>query len=76
MEAPIWMWLIKAINEEKQFDSYSSGFGPGWGYRAGWGYGGFASTTTTGQTSTIHIGSVGLDLYDAGKQKLIWRGEV
>ena len=65
-----------AINQEKQFNSYSSGFGPGWGYGAGWGYGGFASTTTTGQTSTIHIGSVGLDLYDAGKQKLIWRGEV
>ena len=57
-----------AINQEKQFNSYSTGFGPGWG----WGYGG--STMTTGETSTIHIGSVGFDMYDAGKQQLIWRG--
>jgi Domain of unknown function (DUF4136) len=65
-----------AINQEKEFSSYTSGFGPGWGYGAGWGYGGFGgSTTTTGQTWTIHIGSVGLDMYEAAKQKLIWRGE-
>jgi hypothetical protein len=67
-----------AIQQEKQFNSYSSGFGPSWGYGAGWGrgYGGFESSTTTGQTSTIHIGAVGFDVYDAGKQQLIWRGEV
>ena len=66
-----------AINQEKQFNSYTSGFGPGWGYGAGWGrgYGGFESSTTTGTTSTIHIGSIGLDIYDAAKQQLIWRGE-
>ena len=66
-----------AINQEKQFSSYTTGFGPGWGYGAGWGrYGGFETSTTTGHTSTIHVGSVGLDIYDAAKQKLIWRGEV
>ena len=66
-----------AINQEKQFNSYSTGMGPGWGYGAGWryGYGGFESSMTTGQTSTIHIGSVGLDIYDASEHKLIWRGE-
>lgn len=65
-----------AVTQEKQFSSYSSGFGPGWGYGPGWGrYGGFESTTTTGQTSTIHIGSVGLDMYDSAKHDLIWRGE-
>jgi Domain of unknown function (DUF4136) len=65
-----------AVNQEKEFTSYTSGFGPGWGYGAGWRYGGgFESSSTTGYTSTIHIGSVGLDVYDARKEKLIWRGE-
>jgi len=66
-----------AIGQEKQFNSYTTGMGPGWGYGAGWGrgYGGFESSTTTGSTSTIHIGALGLDFYDAAKQSLIWRGE-
>jgi Domain of unknown function (DUF4136) len=66
-----------AVNQEKQFTSYSSGFGPGWGYGPGWrgGYGGFDSSTTIGQTSTIHIGSIAFDMYDASKHLLVWRGE-
>jgi hypothetical protein len=32
------------------------------------------STMTTTQTSTIHVGSVGLDLYDPAKKQLVWRG--
>ncbi len=39
-------------------------------------YDGFESIPTTGQTTTIHIGYVGLDVHDTNKQKLIWRGEV
>ena len=48
-----------AINQEKQFNSYSSdfGYGPGWG--SGWYGGGMGSSVTTGQTYTIHIGEVG-----------------
>jgi len=65
-----------ALNQEKQFNSYTTGFGPGWGYGPGWGrYSGFDSSTTTGQTSTIHVGSIALDMYDAGKHDLVWRGE-
>ena len=57
-----------ALNQEKQFTSYSTdfGYGPGWG--RGWYGGGMGSTTTTGQTYTINIGSVGLDMYDARKK--------
>jgi hypothetical protein len=29
---------------------------------------------TTGQTSTIHIGSLGLDMYDPARKQLVWRG--
>lgn len=64
-----------AIHQEKQFTAYTSGFGPSWSYGPGWGYSGFSSATTTGQTTTIHVGAIGLDIYDAGKHQLIWRGE-
>ena len=66
------------INQEKEFSSYSSdfGYGPGWG-RGWYGYGGMGgSTMTTGQTSTIHIGDVALDMYDPATKQLVWRGDV
>jgi len=64
-----------AITQEKEFSSYSTdfGYGPGWG--RGWGYyGGGGSSITSGQTSTIHIGTVGLDMYDPARKQLVWRG--
>ena len=63
-----------AIGQEKQFTSFSSdfGYGPGWG--RGWYGGGMGSSMTTGETSTIYIGQLGLDMYDAAKKELIWRG--
>jgi hypothetical protein len=27
------------------------------------------------QTTTIHIGQIALDMYDAPEKKLVWRGE-
>lgn len=76
-DADLLIGYQAAIGQEKQFTAYTSGFGPGWGYGPGWGrYGGFESSTTTGQTSTIHVGAVGLDMYDAAKHDLVWRGEV
>jgi hypothetical protein len=61
-----------AVGTEKQFTSYNTGwgYGPGWG--GGW-YGG-AGGMTTGQTSTIYVGQLGLDMYDAAKKELVWRG--
>jgi len=73
-DADLLIGYQPAIRQETEYSSYSSGFGPGWGYGAGWGGGWGGSSITTGQTSTIHIGSIGLDIYDASKQKLIWRG--
>ena len=53
-----------AIGTEKQFTSYNSdwGYGAGW-YRGGW-YGGGGMSTTTGQTSTIYVGQLGLDMVE------------
>lgn len=63
-----------AIGQEKQFTSYNTdwGYGPGW--RGGWYGGGMGSSMTTGQTSTIYIGQLGLDMYDPAEKKLVWRG--
>lgn len=60
-----------AINQEKQWSTYSSGGGTwGWGGWGGWG----GMQTTTGSTSTINIGTLNLDLYDVETKKQIWRG--
>ncbi len=74
--ADLFIGYQGAIGQEKQFASYSSGwgYGPGWG-RAGW-YGAGGMSTTTGQTSTIYVGQLALDMYDAGKHNLVWRGLV
>ena len=65
-----------AVNQEKQWNSYSTG-GDMWGYGrwGGWGGygGGMQSTTTT--SKTINIGTLNLDLYDVTKKEQVWRGE-
>jgi hypothetical protein len=63
-----------AIDQEKAYTSYDTGwgYGPGWG--GGW-YGG-GGGMTTGETSTIYIGQLALDMYDASPKTLVWRGVV
>ena len=66
-----------AISTEKQFTSFNSGMGPGWGYGPGWyggGWYGAGGGITTGQTSTIYVGQLVLDMYDAAHKDLVWRG--
>jgi hypothetical protein len=65
--ADLYIGYQTAINQEKQYTSYDTS----WGYGRRWGGG---SGTTRGQTSTIHIGGLVLDIYDAGNHELIWRG--
>ena len=31
-------------------------------------------STTTGQTSTIHVGQLAVDMYDSNNHTLVWRG--
>lgn len=61
-----------ATSQEKQINTFDSGYGTGPGYRGGW-YGG-GSSMSTSTTTTINIGSVALDMYDASKKQLVWRG--
>jgi hypothetical protein len=63
-----------AVNQEKQWNSYSSGGDMwGWGHWGGWG--GMGTTTTT-TSSTINVGTLSLDLYDVATKEQIWRGDV
>jgi len=73
-KADLYIGYQAAIGQEKQFTSFSSdwGYGGGW-YRGGW-YGGPGMSTTTGQTSTIYVGQLALDMYDTANHDLVWRG--
>jgi len=62
------------IHEEKSINL--SAFGTGGGPFGGWGgLGGLDSGTVTGQTSTMPVGMLLIDLYDPTSKKLIWRGD-
>jgi hypothetical protein len=68
-KADLYVGYQLALGQEKQLNSYNTG-GGGWGYGARWGGG---MTTTT--TSTIHIGTLVLDMYDPAAKQLVWRGQ-
>jgi len=73
--ADLYVAYQAGVGSEKQFTSYSSGwgYGPGW-YSGGWYNGG--GGMTTGQTSTIYTGQLVLDMYDSKNHDLVWRGVV
>jgi hypothetical protein len=72
-QADLFIGYQAAIDTEKQFTSYDTGwgYGPGW-YGGGW-YGG-GGGMTTGSTSTIYVGQLALDMYAATAKQLVWRG--
>lgn len=73
--ADLYIGYQTAVGQEKEFTSFNTGwgYGPGWG--GGWyGYGGMASTTTYGSTSTVYVGSLDLSMYDPATKQLVWRG--
>jgi hypothetical protein len=61
------------IREEKAINLSAFGDGGPWGWGGGWG--GFNSGTVTGQTSTIPVGTLLIDLYDPARKQLVWRGD-
>jgi hypothetical protein len=73
--ANLYIGYQAAVGQEKEFTSYNTG----WGYGGGWYYGGWyggagGMTTTRGETSTIYVGQLVLDMYDSANQDLVWRG--
>lgn len=72
--ADLFVGYQTAVGQEKEFTSYNSnwGYGPGW-YYGGW-YGAGGMGTTYGQTSTIYVGQLAIDMYDSANKDLVWRG--
>lgn len=75
-DADLYIGIQTAVGTEKQFNSYSSGWGGGPGWGRGWygGYGGWNSSSTYGSTSTIYVGQLVLDMYSVPNKDLVWRG--
>ena len=71
--ADLYIGYQAAVGTEKQYTSYDTG----WGYGAGWygrGWYGPSGGMTTGQTSTIYVGQLALDMYASTAKTLVWRG--
>lgn len=61
-----------AFDEQKDISSYSSGpmyGGYGWGWGGGWG-----TTTTDVRVREIVVGTLAVDIIDARKKEIAWRG--
>ena len=71
--ADLFIGYQAGVGKEKEYTSFDTGwgYGPGW-YGGGW-YGG-GGGMTTGQTSTIYIGQLALDMYATSPKNLVWRG--
>ena len=69
-DADLYIGYQVALSSERQFTAYNSG----WGYGPGWRRGGWGGGMTTGQTSTISVGTMNLDIYNAKAKRLVWRG--
>lgn len=59
---------IGSVKNEQQMNTFYDTFGGGWFWR---GFGDGIATTTV---STIPIGNLNVDIFDANTRKLIWRG--
>jgi hypothetical protein len=64
-----------AFDKQKDISTYSSGYGGGYGpYGWGWGGGGWSGGTTSTQVRDILVGTLVIDMADAAKGQLAWRG--
>lgn len=63
--ADLYIGYQVVVNLEKSIDLWSTGIGPG-----GWG-----DRSVQGQTSTVPVGILLVDLYDVAKKQLVWRGD-
>jgi hypothetical protein len=62
-----------AFDKEKDISTFSSGYGGGYG-PYGWGWGGGMGGTTSTQVRDILIGTLVIDMADAKKGQIAWRG--
>jgi hypothetical protein len=71
-QADLYVGYHAIVNMEKSVNLFGSGYRPGgWGP---WG-GGFETGSVQGQTSSIPVGTLLVDVYDPARKQLIWRGD-
>ena len=68
--ADLYICYQVVINLEKSVSLWGTGGGPGW-LDGPWG----GTRSMQGQTSTIPVVILLMDMYDVGKKQLIWRGD-
>jgi len=71
--ADLYIGYQVVINLEKSVSLW--GTGGNWGPWGGWGPGGGGVQSVQGQTSTVPVGILVIDLYDVGRKQLVWRGD-
>jgi hypothetical protein len=64
-----------ATDHKEQFNTFTGGFGTGWGNGLGWGDANHRTSSIAVQPIIIHVGSLGFDMYDTDQKQLVWRGE-
>ncbi|HKA37005.1 MAG TPA: DUF4136 domain-containing protein [Thermoanaerobaculia bacterium] len=62
-----WVAVHGRMSKQTQINTYDTG----WGYGYGWRYGGGMSTSTV---TEVPVGTLIVDIVDAGKKDLVWRG--
>ena len=72
--ADLYVGYQSAINTEKQYTWFDTGWGYGPGWMAAGGTAAAARAPRPGQTSTIYVGQIAVDMYQAGQKQLVWRG--
>lgn len=65
----LWVVPHTRLSKQMQVNTYNTGWGYGWGW--GWGAG---MGTTTSTVSEIPVGTLIIDLVDASRKQLVWRG--
>ena len=71
-----WVGYQVVLDEQVSYNTVNNYYGGGWGYR-GWygpGYGGMGMGTSTTYESRVQVGTLIIDVFDAGTKELVWRG--
>jgi hypothetical protein len=65
-----------AIKVDQEITSFQSGWSPGPAYSVSWSTNGGPGSTTSFSSNIIPVGSIDLDMFDAARKQLIWRGVI
>ena len=67
----LWVAVHGRLSKQTQIHTYDTGWGYGYG---GYRWGGYAGGMTTSTVTEVPVGTLIVDLVDAGKKELVWRG--